>query len=295
MFVVSTLFFLACGKNTGSDNVAIPDSPDAAVQTILTEFSEGNGSIAWSALPASYQKDIDEIIHLFGSNVDEEVYNKSFSLFSNLTKLVDQKKSFIVNSSLLKDKSPENLAEMEAALPSIAGLMNAIDSSSLSSTESLRSFSGKSFFETTVSECIKHLEAINKMAGEKPGLADYGSAVVSVVNEDEKQAVLSIAFPDREADQVTFTKIENRWVPADMASKWQENIKGVTDSIKKMSTEGNEVQKTQIMGVITTFEGILLNIESAKTQEEFDQSLKSSAMPLMSVFMLLSQSANNPQ
>lgn len=299
LFAVSMLLVSACGKKTdessGAAEVVIPDSPDAAVQAILTEFSKGNGGIAWEALPASYQSDINEVVHLLGASTDEEVYNKSFSLFSRLTKLVDQRKSFIVNSSLMENRSPEDLAQLEAALPSVVGLLEAISSSKLSSIEGLQSFSGQSFFETTVSECIEHVEAIGELAGEKTGLSNYASTVVSVVSEDENQTVLSIAVPGQESEEVAFTRVENRWVPVEMESDWQESIKKITDSIKKMPAEDFEAQKNQILGAITMVEGILLNIESAETQEQFDQSLRNSAMPLMGTFMMLNQSINSPE
>ena len=41
------------------------------------------------------------------------------------------------------------------------------------------------------------------------------------------------------------------------------------------------------------FEGIMNQIVSAKTQEQFDQSLKESAMSLMGIFMMLSQAVGS--
>ncbi|MGK0456977.1 MAG: hypothetical protein ACJAUA_001292, partial [Zhongshania aliphaticivorans] len=43
---------------------------------------------------------------------------------------------------------------------------------------------------------------------------------------------------------------------------------------------------------LTMFEGILTQIASVQTQEQFDESLQSAAMPFMSIFMILSQASN---
>ena len=288
------LLLSGCGKGAdeaAKPEVVIPDSPDAAVQTVIAEFANGNSGIVWRALPASYQSDVNELVHLFGSSADEEVYDKSFSLFARLAEVIDQQKSFIVNSSLLQSKSADERAKLEAALPSIAGFVGTITTSELSSVNGLLDFDGKVFFDTTVSECIEHLEAIGQLAGDETKLADCASTVVSIVDSDGQQAKLSITVPGQSAEEVVFTKVEERWVPLEMQSNWKTRVEEMNSSIKSMSTENFEAQKTQIMGALTMFDGLLTKIASAETQEQFDQSLKEVTMPLISIFMMINQAS----
>ena len=288
------LLLSGCGKGAdeaAKPEVVIPDSPDAAVQTVIAEFANGNSGIVWRALPASYQSDVNELVHLFGSSADEEVYDKSFSLFARLAEVIDQQKSFIVNSSLLQSKSADERAKLEAALPSIAGFVGTITTSELSSVNGLLDFDGKVFFDTTVSECVEHLEAIGQLAGDETKLVDYASTVVSIVDSDGQQAKLSITVPGQSAEEVVFTKVEERWVPLEMQSNWKTRVEEMNASIKSMSTEGFEAQKTQIMGALTMFDGLLTKIASAETQEQFDQSLKEVTMPLISIFMMINQAS----
>ena len=288
------LLLSGCGKGAdeaAKPEVVIPDSPDAAVQTVIAEFANGNSGIVWRALPASYQSDVNELVHLFGSSADEEVYDKSFSLFARLAEVIDQQKSFIVNSSLLQSKSADERAKLEAALPSIAGFVGTITTSELSSVNGLLDFDGKVFFDTTVSECVEHLEAIGQLTGDETKLVDYASTVVSIVDSDGQQAKLSITVPGQSAEEVVFTKVEERWVPLEMQSNWKTRVEEMNASIKSMSTEGFEAQKTQIMGALTMFDGLLTKIASAETQEQFDQSLKEITMPLISVFMMINQAS----
>lgn len=294
-FMASCALLLSgCGKgadDAAKPEVVIPDSPDAAVQTIISEFANGNSGIVWRALPASYQSDVNELVHLFGSSADEEVYDKSFSLFARLAEVIDQQKSFIVNSSFLQSRSADELAKLEAALPSIVGFISTITSSELSSINGLLDFDGQAFFDTTVSECVEHLEAIGQLAGDETKLADYASTVVSVVDSDGQQATLSIAVPGQLAEEVVFTRVEERWVPLDMESKWEATVQEMNASIKSIPAENFEAQKTQIMGALTMFDGLLTKIASAETQEQFDQSLTETTMPLMSIFMMLNQAS----
>ena len=294
-FMASCALLLSgCGKgadDAAKPEVVIPDSPDAAVQTVIAEFANGNSGIVWRALPASYQSDVNELVHLFGSSADEEVYDKSFSLFARLAEVIDQQKSFIVNSSLLQSKSADERAKLEAALPSIAGFVGTITTSELSSVNGLLDFDGKVFFDTTVSECVEHLEAIGQLTGDETKLVDYASTVVSIVDSDGQQAKLSITVPGQSAEEVVFTKVEERWVPLEMQSNWKTRVEEMNASIKSMSTEGFEAQKTQIMGALTMFDGLLTKIASAETQEQFDQSLKEVTMPLISIFMMINQAS----
>ena len=289
VIISGALLLSACSKKANDAEGAIPDSPDAAVQTIISEFAKGNGKIIWSALPTSYQSDVNDLMHLVGSKTEKEVYDKSFSLFARLADIIEQQKAFIANSELIKKGPGEEPAQVEAKLPALAGFMKTIATSELSSTEGLRDFNGEVFFDTTVSECIEYLDALGQLSVDGVKLEDYTNTVVSVIDSEGQQATLLIAVPGQEAQKVVFTKVENRWVPAEMESDWAMNFEKMTAALKAKSSEQTEAQKTQVMGALTIIEGILTKIETAKTQEQFDESLKSAVLPAMSIFMMLSQ------
>lgn len=290
---LTVLLFAACGKKTDElpapVKVTIPDSPDAAVQTVISEFAKGDSGIAWRALPESYQSDINGLMHLAGSKMDQEVYEKSFSLIARLGEIIQQQKSFILNSSFMQEQPPEELSKLEAVLPSIAGLINTFATSELSSTAGLIHFDGQTFFDTTVAKCVEYLETIGQLTSDGTKLSEYASTVVSVVDADEQRATLLIAIPGQEAEEMTFTKVGERWVPVELEDSWAETIEEMKKSLEAYSPEEFEAQKTQILGALTMFDGILTKFSSAQTQEEFNQSLKDSTMPLMSIFMMLNQ------
>ena len=289
LVISGALLLSACSKKADDAEGGIPDSPDAAVQTVISEFAKGNGEIVWSALPTSYQSDINELMHLAGSKTDEEVYNKSFSLFARMADIIEQQKAFIANSTLIKESPGEEVSQVEAKLPLISGFMKTIATSELSSTDGLLNFDGEVFFDRTVSKCIGHLEAIGQLSMDGVKLEDYANTVVSVVESDGKRATLLIAVPGQETQEKVFTKVENRWVPVELESEWVTNFEKMTAALEATSTEQFEAQKTQVMGALTMIDGILTKIESAETQEQFDASIQSAALPVMSAFMMLSQ------
>ena len=127
------------------------------------------------------------------------------------------------------------------------------------------------------------------MSGDTTALADYATTTVTTVESDDQQATLLITLPGQEAEEVTFIKVEERWVPVELETDWAKTIEEMRASLQKFSAEEFEAQKTQIMGAITMMDGVLNQIASAQTQEQFDKSLKDSTMPLMGIFMMLNQ------
>ncbi|MFQ3224852.1 MAG: hypothetical protein ACI8Z5_001104 [Lentimonas sp.] len=279
----SALLFTACSKEAKD---AIPAAPDAAIQTVITEFAQGNGGILWQAMPASYQSDVTTLVKLAGAKIDPEIYDKSFAAIGRLAEVVDQQQAFILNTSFLGGRSAEEMAQLEAALPSIVGVINTLTQSDLASSTGLLNFEGQAFFDTTVSQLAGYAEALAVLAGEEYVLSDYINSLVSAVEADDLQATLLMTIPGQEPVEQTFTKVEQRWVPAEMASEWASSLAESTAGLEAISPEDMVAQKPQIMGVLAMLDGVLTQIAAAETQEQFDQSLQGAMMPMMGIMMM---------
>ena len=283
----SVLLLTGCGKKAEEATaVTIPDAPDAAIQTVITEFAKGNGGIIWQAMPAAYQTDVSDLLHLAGSKIDPELYAKSFVTIARLAEVIDQQQALILNSSFMQSRSVEEMTQLEAALPSIVGLLGAISSSELASSIGLLNFNGQDFFDTTVSQIMQYAEALLQLAGEESMLSNYINTVVTVVEADDLQATLLTSVPGKEPVQQSFSKVEQRWVPSEMASDWVAKITEATAELEAISIEDIAANKPQMMGVLTMIDGVLAQIAAAETQEQFDQSLKGAMMPLMGLMMM---------
>jgi hypothetical protein len=283
----SVLLLNGCGKKAEvAAAVTIPDAPDAAIQTVINEFAKGNGGIIWQAMPTSYQTDVSYLLHLAGSKIDPELYDKSFATIARLAEVIDQQQALMLNSSFMQGRSAEEMAQLEAALPSIVGLLGAITSSELASSTGLLNFNGQDFFDTTVSQFIQYAETLGQLAGEESMLSNYMNTVVTVVEADDLQATLLTTVPGKEPVEQAFSKVEQRWVPSEMASDWVAKIAEATAELEATSMQDIAANKPQMMGVLTMIDGVLAQIAAAETQEQFDQSLKGAMMPLMGLMMM---------
>lgn len=278
----AALLLTGCGKKAEeAATVTIPDAPDAAIQTVITEFAKGNGGILWQAMPASYQSDVNTLAQLAGSKIDPEVYGKSFATIARLAEVIDQQQVLILNSSVMQGRSAEEMAELEAALPSIVGLLGAITSSELASSTGLLNFNGQDFFDTTVSQFTQYAETLGQLAGEESMLSNYMNTVVTVVEADDLQATLLTTVPGKEPLEQVFTKVEQRWVPSEMASDWSSEIAEAKAELDATFIEDMAAQKPQIMSVLAMIDGVLAQIAAAENQQQFDQSLQGAILMMV--------------
>ena len=274
------LFFTACGAGISSTTVTIPDEPSAAMQTIADEVIAGNYSILWHAMPTSYQTDINAIARLSGSKVDPEIYDKSFGLFGRFAEVADKQKLFILNTSLVGEQPAEQIAEIEAAWPSIIGFVQTIVNSSISSSAGLRAFDGQVFSEQTLPALFKYSSDLAAISNEESpfGSLEFGS--LKTVESTDTTAVLEITFANGDVEAEDFTKVENRWVPAEIAINWSTEMAAAKKQLQAISSEEIAKNKPQLMGMITMLDGILTQLNTAKTQEQFDQALQGAMIPI---------------
>ena len=295
--VAGALTFSACSKK-GDDSeskveagiessaVTIPDAPDAAMQTILSEFANGNGAILWQAMPSVYQADVNTMVQLAGSKLDAEIYDQSFALIGRLGQVVDKQKAFILGTEM-GQRSAEDLANLEAALPAIVGWIETLAASDIASIAGLQAFEGQAFFDTTVSKLTAYGIELSKLAGQEgPSFEDLRSVGVSPVEVTETEATLQITVPGEPAETEKFVKVENRWVPAEMATQWTQGVTEVKAKLEAISPEEISAKKPQFMGVLTMIDGVLTQIESAETQAQFDQAVQGAMMPFMGLMMM---------
>lgn len=276
---LSIIFLTACG---GSQD-KIPDAPDAAIQTIANELAAGNGGILWQAMPASYQLDVNSIAQLAGTKVDAELYNKGFGLLGRIAEVADKQKEFILNTGLAGPQPAEQVAKIEAAWPSIIGFVQTIATSSIASSEGLKAFDGQAFCDTTVSSLIGFAEDLAAVSGEENPL-EVGT--VKLLESTETTATLEMTSADGDVETEEFSKVENRWVPTEMATDWATEMAEAKAKLEAINIEEMVQKKPQIMGVITMLEGVLAQIEAAETQEQFDQALQGAMMPIMGLMMM---------
>lgn len=289
------LFFTGCGQSADdtsssasskSAEVKIPDAPDAAMKVIVSELAKSNGGILWQAMPASYQSDINQIVQLAGTKIDAELYDQTFALLGRLGQIAGKQKGFILGTTMMGQAEEAEKQQLEQAIPAVVKLFEVITSSDIATSAGLQSFAGQKFFDSTVSELAKLTSELSNLDQTgQPSLDDLSQAEFTVVEQTDSTATLNMVFTGG-SETGELVKVENRWVPVEMATDWTKNMDGAIASLEAMTPEDSAAQKPQILGVLTMLDGVLTQIEAAETQEQFDQAIQGAMMPIMGLMMM---------
>lgn len=287
---VAVFFTSACGggesQNGAVNSQALPEDPAAAIEMIAGELADGKAEILWQAMPSSYQSDLNEIARLAGAKVDAEIYDKSFRLLSKLVQVADKQKDFILNSSLAGPQPAEQIAEVEAAWPSVIGFFNTLLSSPIASVEGLQAFDGERFFGTTVSELLQHVDGMAALNEDMMPIASFKGVSAKVLSQTGDIAMLEVTSPDGEIESQEFIQVEGRWVPTEMATDWATNMANAKAQLEAITPEETAQNKPQILMILQMMDGILTQLDGAQSQQEFDQAVQGAMMPLMGLMMM---------
>ncbi len=277
--VAGSLLFTAC-----SPKAALPEAPDAAMRKIADELGAGNANILWLATPETYQKDVNELVQLAGTKLDPEVYDRGFALLTKLSDVLDKQRAFILASEMAGQmtKNPE----VEANWSSGVAMLRSLATSKLATVEGLKTFDGGAFLDSTGDEILGLAHKMSANSKEGPLADQIKKTIFTVENVTDTSASLTVKSGDGSTETTSLTKVDGRWVPTEMASEWTAKIAEAKTNLAKMSPEEMAKNKPQFLGGLAMAEGVLTQLENAKTQAEFDQALQGAMMPIMGLMMM---------
>ncbi|MEM8867720.1 MAG: hypothetical protein AAGC73_05585 [Verrucomicrobiota bacterium] len=296
--IAAGAFFLcSCGDQAADTEKAVeapapkkpsyPATADAAVKMIADEVSKGKLGVIWKSMPSSYQTDVSDYVALASTKLDAELYDKTFAFLGKLADVADKQKDFILNSELGGGQPVEAKQQLEAVLPSLVEIFRGIAGSEIATLEALKTFDGQKFFESTLSDLVEDVDTLSQLSDETEfTLSDLSQLSVEVVEAMGDQATLKMTVPDEEPETQSFTKIEDRWVPSEIAASWTQSFEEAKAQLDALSEEELAAKKPQILGAFAMIDGVLTQLDSAETQEQFDQALQGAMMPIMGLMMM---------
>ena len=100
-------------KKSATVNVEA-DDPGVAIQSLLNAVSNGEMGAAWEAMPARYQKDVNDVVHLAAEKMDKEIYDKIFVVLAKGIDVFKKQKKFIAAQPQLAMLSQEEKDKLAA-------------------------------------------------------------------------------------------------------------------------------------------------------------------------------------
>ena len=275
---------LGCAQNADS-NVKlkgapqIPDSPEGTVLAVAHAIHDGHPEILWTALPESYQADLVELTQAFAEKVDPTLYDRGFALVMRAAEVLDDRKEVILASETFTSTGAD-ADEIRTALANTQAVTAILKESQVATVAGLSTIDWEQFLATTGAKLIDTASTIDAGETDNP-LGDLESLTVETIENNGDRATLRISSADHEPEDVEMVRVEGRWVPARMADQWPQFVEDTRQGLAKMTPENMAAQKTQIMMFFGMADGLIEQIASLQTPEEFDAAIGPMLAPFM--------------
>ncbi len=251
------------GTQTPLVATAAVGSAEATFQQTLIAFQEGRIDTAFEFLPASYQADVENLVHEFAEKMDAELWSKSFELLTKVASILRTKKSLILGMENVK-----RVSQLDAVKPHWDAIAQGIHEVATSEVADLNRLKG----------CyLKSLLASGSQLLNGMPLPKFGDVTVRTIRSDAEVATLSyLESKESEPKEVEFVKIEGKWLPKNIATGWSA---GVSDARSKIASLPGQIApiKPVLLEQLDGISGMLNQLQQAKTSEEFNVAV----MPLV--------------
>jgi hypothetical protein len=270
LLVLVCCIALGCAQETEIDAAqpTLPSSPDGTIEVIALNLADNHPEILWEAMPESYRADINEITALFAAKMDPELYDRSMALALNFVDVIQSKQDIILASNTVAGTGVD-VAEIEARMGPSLAITRTFFASEVSTLAGLAAIDWQQYLAGTVAQLMAQADAIEAVEGEDPFLL-LDTLEVEVLEETGDTALLRITAGDEEPEEVAMTRVENRWVPTEMAEQWDAKVAEARTSLEELTPEKVQEMKGQAMFGLAMAEGFVTQLATIETSEEFD-------------------------
>jgi hypothetical protein len=281
---VAPLALIGCDK-------AAPSTPTAMFDGLRESMVEDKPVLLWDTVPATWQQDVDGLVHEFGKKVPAKLYDDVMATMKRVVMVLKDKKQFIMNTPMVKEQVATMTAtEKEQAAETYGDIVKigeAITSSDLSTVAGLKKFNMTNFLTNYGPELHVAMMSIMKTAAAEEEDAaqalEFFTAVkklsAKVDSETGDTAMVSITMPELPAGvnlipaQVPMSKVDGRWVPTMMAAVVPQSLAEAKQQLDNEDMSTSSQQVAQAEAVLKMVNLGLSHFENATTQEEFDQAI----------------------
>ncbi len=292
---LAALLLSGCGSEEVTDTagaggaVAAPadDSAKATAEFVVAELQAGRPIVLWQSLPEKYQQDTNDLVRTFARNMDPEIWKQVVGILGSVTSLLSDKQQFFLNHPEVAES--ENAESLKTAIPAVTSLLQTILDSA-GDLEKLKTFDGGEYLTGPGATVMQNLVAVTEamppqMSGN--GSMDPGTLLkpvtVETVSESGDSATLKFTTPDGKSNTETFTRVDGKWLPAQMVAEWEQNMTKARGDLAKLPETVNGI-RMPVMMAAGAVPGLLAPLQAAETQEDFNaavDALQGQAMGMM--------------
>ncbi|MFN0059016.1 MAG: hypothetical protein ACKVX7_11210 [Planctomycetota bacterium] len=294
-----TGWFIACslaalvgctGGSGGGGGGNVGSTPASTAEALVNAATKNEPQHLWHMLPASYQKDVNEIISTTANSLDETLYNDTMKLASNVGRLLSSKGDWIIAHPMVgmfAGQAGAGPQELKAAVKSLGTIISSICDSEIKTKAGLANLDVGAYLTDDGAKMMEELKRVMALMPQQ-GAQDSGAEIltklgamqIELVSTEGDVAKMRVTTTGESPAEFNLLKVDGKWVPEDLAKEWPAQIAKMKTEIAgqaKMSAE-DLAQAKMTVGQIGQVVEQLLN---AKSEAEFNASLNSAVGMMM--------------
>ncbi|MBQ3809708.1 MAG: hypothetical protein II839_02690 [Kiritimatiellae bacterium] len=234
---------------------AATPSETAALAAAKQFYSAKSGDFAavWNALPASYQKDVADVVKLFASKIDADLWTAAQGALKDIAGVALKKAEFA-----LADVDEEDRPDTIRMIAKAAAVVKAASYDDIKAGNLAKVLAAKPL----------------EMAGVTDNLPAFKMPEISAKQNDDGTVAVTV-----DDDTEDFSPVEGKWIPKEMADGFADGVKEAKEGLADFSVPPQ--MKQQIMAIFPAVSAAAKNCAKAKTKEEFQQAAMMGFMPVM--------------
>ncbi len=251
------------------------EKPDAFIQATIKAV-DGQPQAMWNALPASYQKDVNEVLAQFAGKMHPQIWNDGFALAQKVVTVLEKKKDFILAHPTVAQLVKKE--DVDTGWEPTVRILSRVVHSELKTLDGVRGLNVEKFLASTIAEVMDDVEKAGAMAAKAapvrgaPNVGDLRAklktAKVTVESIEGDSAKVKIEVEGEKPDVQEMVKVEGKWIPKELADGWQQGVADAKKSIDGLKIEPAMV--TQFAGMKAMADTILDGLLAAPSQDAFN-------------------------
>lgn len=256
--------------------------PKEFIDLIYQQTTKDNYIVMWDAMPASKQKQLEELMVAFANKVDSRSFDMIRKTRTSIIDILRKQQKFILSSSVLQIPS-DMVSQVEPSYPGLIDFADNLVSKDLFDGKRMQKGDMRGLLDGYTTKLSKSAEkVILGLPKDNPIRSQY-----------EQAKSLTQAGPNYRVDKTSSTTAtlsmdqtpgappppppinlvlsEGRWLPEDLVNNWDATMAQAKAGIDAMKPE--QIQQG-LATVLLIANAPLNNLKNAKSQAEFDKVLE---------------------
>jgi len=255
------------------------DTADAAVLAVINGLKNGHPEAFWEFLPASYQQDLNDLVHVFAGRMDPEIWKKGVSVVRKLAGVLKSKSQFLPQIGPPRKNGEPPVGDWGK----ISEMLETLLASDLADLDRLKSADAGRLLATAGGQLFGQIRLISSLTAQDDfsnSLSRLGDLHVTLISSTTERATLKFEAPGDQPAVIEFMRIEGKWIPQNLADGWIEKVGEARAWLSLLSPDTFAEQKPQYLELLSNAESALDGLARAKTQDEFNGSMMQAVFTL---------------